>query len=357
MTMRGRGLIAGVLLMLAAWSLAPRRGVAQAALLLEEPYGVYGIFNPAGHSAMYFARVCADTPTHLRRCQPGELGVILSRYREMGGYDWVAMPILPYLFAVDSIDQAPERIDHDSFERLREDYHSRHLLVLGSDIPVGNFLHGGWGELVGASYQRKIYTFRFATTPQQDDRLIAWLNAQPNHTRFNTLFNNCSDFARTLLNFYFPHSFRRSIFPDAGVTTPKTIFRSLLRYGHRHPEVGLEFDELPQIPGNRRSSHGNKGFAESLATTAYVIPIALMNPYVAVGLATDYVARGRYRRQAHDPRVIEPSQLPLWAANHDPQPSVTAPAPSQPASGSGAKSGTSAQDEAATPRDRPSFKP
>ena len=49
------------------------RGGAQAALLMEEPYGIFGVLNPTGHNAIYFERICAETPVTLRRCQAGEI--------------------------------------------------------------------------------------------------------------------------------------------------------------------------------------------------------------------------------------------------------------------------------------------
>ena len=52
---------------------------AGAALLLEEPYGPFGSGVPTGHAAIYLPQVCAATPTQLRRCNPGELGVVISR--------------------------------------------------------------------------------------------------------------------------------------------------------------------------------------------------------------------------------------------------------------------------------------
>ena len=45
---------------------------AQATLLLEEPYSYDGTFAGTGHSAVYLSRICAETPTSLRRCEPGE---------------------------------------------------------------------------------------------------------------------------------------------------------------------------------------------------------------------------------------------------------------------------------------------
>ena len=56
------------------------RGNAQGALLMEEPYGIFGVLNPTGHNAIYFERICAETPVTLRRCQPGEMGVVIARY-------------------------------------------------------------------------------------------------------------------------------------------------------------------------------------------------------------------------------------------------------------------------------------
>src|ERR1700749_1725476 len=76
-------------------------GHASATLLLEEPYGHMGFFTGTGHAAVYLSNVCADDPRVLRTCAPGETGIVLSRYDHIGGYDWLAIPLIPYLYAVD----------------------------------------------------------------------------------------------------------------------------------------------------------------------------------------------------------------------------------------------------------------
>ena len=78
-----------------------RAAHAQAALLMEEPYGFFGTLNPTGHNAIYFERICAETPVKLRRCRPGELGAVIARYQGIAGYDWVAIPLIPYLYSVE----------------------------------------------------------------------------------------------------------------------------------------------------------------------------------------------------------------------------------------------------------------
>jgi hypothetical protein len=287
---------------------------AQAALLMEEPYGFFGAVNPTGHNAIYFERICAATPVKLRRCQPGELGSVIARYEGIDGYDWVAIPLVPYLYAVDDISDVPAHVDHDMVVRMRSLYHEQHLEDLGADLPAGNLFRDGWTQLVGVAYERRIYAFRFETTPEQDDALIAQLNSGPNTTHFNLLFNNCADFARVVLNGYFPHTFKRSIFPDAGMTTPKQIAYKLTRYARKHPETQLIVFEIPQIPGYRHSSHANKSIDESFVTTVYAIPIAIMNPYLAGGLFVDYLVRGRYHLIPKHPEVLGPDDLaPLTA--------------------------------------------
>src|SRR5580692_11622899 len=305
------------------------RGHAQAALLMEEPYGVFGVLNPTGHNAIYFERICAETPVKLRRCQPGEMGVVIARYEGVDGYDWVAIPLLPYLYAVENSADVPAHVDRDTVERLRNHYREAHLQSLGDTLSPGNFLHGGWTQLVGAAYERRIFAFRFDTTPDQDDTLIQQLNAGPNLTSFDLVFNNCADFSRELLNHYFPHVFKRSIFPDAGMTTPKQTTYRLVRYARKHPETQLDIFEIPQIPGYRHESHSAKGVDESLATTVYAIPIAILNPYLAGGLFVDYLVRGRYHLIPKDPTILGPENLSALTAPGLTSAKLTAPSSTQ----------------------------
>lgn len=287
------------------------RSRAQAALLMEEPYGFFGTLNPTGHNAIYFERICAETPVKLRRCGPGEMGAVIARYQGIDGYDWVAIPLVPYLYAVDNPSRVPARVDRDTVLRLRNRYRETHLASLGDNLAKGSFFSGGWTQLIGAAYERRIYVYRFATTPEQDDALIAELNDGPNHTRFNLLFDNCADYSRVLMNHYFPRTFGRSLFPDAGMTTPKQITWKLVRYARKHPETRLTVFEIPQIPGYRHRSGSVKGIDESFVTTVYAVPIAIANPYLAGGLFVDYLVRGRYHLVPKHPIVLSPANL--WA--------------------------------------------
>jgi hypothetical protein len=282
---------------------------AQAALLMEEPYGLYGIINPTGHNAIYLKNVCAETPLKLRHCHAGELGVVISRYEGVDGYDWVAIPLVPYLYAVESIADLPEHVDHDTVVALRNQYRQQHFEPIGLDQAGKTLVRDGWTQLIGGSYERRMYAFRFDTTTDQDNALIAQLNDDRNRSHFHMLFRNCADFARVLLDIYFPHAFHRSIFPDAGVTTPKQLAYKLEHYAKKHPEIHLTVLEIPQIPGYRMHSHSTKDIAESFSTTEYAIPLTLLNPYLAGGIFVDYFVRGRYHLVPKNPPVVDPDNL------------------------------------------------
>lgn len=288
---------------------------AQAALLLEEPYGVFGTLNPTGHTALYFARICADTPVRLRRCEPGERGVVISRYSGIGSYDWIAIPLVPYLYAVEEPGQAPTHTTRAEVERMRARYREAHLMDVTRGLDRGGFLHGGWSELIGASYERRIWAFRFATTQEQDDHLIALLNDRPNRTSFNLLFNNCSDFARHLLAEDFPASFGRSLLPDAAITTPKAVAYKLAKRARKHSEMQLSVYELPQIPGYRKHSHANKSISESLVSSSgYAVSLTLMNPYVAGSIGVDYMVNAHRHLLPKNPPLLTATDLtPLYS--------------------------------------------
>ncbi len=290
----------------------------QGALLLEDAAGFSSVLSPSGHVALYFARICADTPTRLRRCAPGELGAVISRYEGIKGRDWLAIPLLPHFYAVEDPLAVPTRVDHRMVAQLRQAYHDTRLTVLGKDVPPGGRLMPGWNQLAGDAYERRIYAFRFETTPEQDDALIARLNADQSPPHFSFISRNCADFASGILNFYFPGAFKRRILPDFGITMPRQTAYQLERYAKKHPEIHLQLMEIPQIPGYRRESGRSKSVAESLVVSGDVIPLALLDPYVAGGLVLDYLIWGRYPLARQHAQILSPETMGMLAGEANP---------------------------------------
>ena len=280
--------------------LLPAAASASVTLLLEQPYGKINLINPAGHSAVYLDHICAETPTRLRLCGPGELGVVLSRYDGVGGYDWIAIPLVPYLYSVASPDRIPSSVDQVQVELLRDAYRREYLAKLVPDDESGTFPPGTWSELIGSAYDRTIFGFRVRTSPEQDEALVAVLNDRRNVEHYNGAFSNCADFARVILNFFYPHAIRRNFIAGFGITSPKSVGRSLAHYARKHPEVGLDAFVIPQVKGSLPRSHPIEGVAEGLLTR-YAIPMTVISPWSTAAVFAAYVGQGRFSMPRNAP--------------------------------------------------------
>ncbi|GAA3747070.1 hypothetical protein GCM10022270_01000 [Terriglobus aquaticus] len=284
------------LLVLAMFVLGAGRCWASAALLMEEPFGEFGAFNPTGHAAVYLDRVCADTPTHLRMCGPGEHGVVISRYHKVHGDDWLAMPLIPYLYAVDRMQDVPTAMTEPLEVELREKYWREHLQELAPAEEDGSAPGGEWIQLVGSSYDRKIHGFEVETTTEQDERLVALFNDRRNVSHFNLFFHNCADFSRVVLNTYFPGAVHRSFVADVGMMTPKQAAKSLMKYSAKHPELKLTTFVIEQVPGSLPRSHNVDGVEESLVRSKkYIVPMVVLTPHIAMVAAAGYLTGGRMK--------------------------------------------------------------
>jgi len=284
-------------------------------LLLEEPYSYDGAFGGTGHAAVYLSRVCSETPLVLRRCAPGELGAVISRYDGIAGHDWIAIPLIPYLYAVEKPENVPLSADEKLADYLRDRYRRVHLESVAPNGAAGEPPNGHWVELVGMAYRRTIYGFQLDTTEEQDDSLIRKFNAEPNRDRFNLVTHNCADFARNLINSYYPKMLHRNVVGDLGVTTPKHIAKLFAHFGERHPELHFSSFVIPQVPGNIRRSGPVHDVLESVfRAKKYTLPLLVFHPVLTSCFVVATV--GERFNPARGAMIFDPSrdlQPPLEA--------------------------------------------
>ncbi len=286
----------GIMLILLLMACASIASASSATLLLEEPYGKLGFFTATGHAAVYLSGVCADGPLHLRKCEAGETGVVISRYDGVGKYDWVAIPLIPYLYAVERSEDVPLFADAKMVAFLRDHYRRKYLEEVAPDRKDGSTPGGNWYELVGTSYDRTVYGFDIETTSEKDQALIDKLNASPNRSHFRTVSENCADFAKDIINFYYPKALHRSVVADVGITTPKQMAKTLTKYSARHPEVRFSRLIIAQVPGSMPRSTTVHGVVESFfKSKKYIVPSAIASPIFAGCVAAVYVGTGAGR--------------------------------------------------------------
>ena len=283
---------------------------ADIAMLLQQPYSTFGAFNPTGHTAIYMSRVCVDSPIELRRCHDGETGAVISRYHRVAGYDWIAIPLIPYLYAVEHPEQVPDFVNHEDVAALRDDYRRKHLSEIIPDAPDGGMPKGDWIQLVGSSYDRKIYGFVIETSEDDDDALIAHLNSQINKRKFSLIYRNCADFVKDVINFYYPKTVRRNVIADAGITTPKQIARLLVKFSERRPDLHFSSFVIPQVSGDIKRSNSVRGVMEFLVRSKkYVAPMIVVSPWIAAGGLTAYITSGRFNPEKYADPVLQPEEL------------------------------------------------
>jgi hypothetical protein len=304
---------------------------ADAALLMEEPYGEFGAFNPTGHAAIYLNHICAESPTRLRPCHTGEPGAVISRYHKIDGYDWLAIPLVPYLYAVEQVKDVPAEADAMLEANLRDAYRRNHLEAFAPDVAKGKKESeaptGEWTQLVGASYDRRIYGFQVQTSADEDQRFMDRFNDSRNEGHFNLLFHNCADFSRTLLDVYYPHGVHRNFFVDLGITTPKQVARSLTKYAKQHPELTFSTFMIPQVPGSIHRSHPIDGVVEAVVKSKkYVVPLAVLSPELTAGLVVAYLTDGRFKA----PKDAAVEMVPGEAVTKGSDPVPSEPGPRRP---------------------------
>ena len=290
---------------------------ARIGLVVGEPFGSFGTMMPVGHAGIYLDHLCAETPTQLRPCRPGELGVVISRYHDLRAshLDWMAVPAYTFFYGVSSPDQLPTFITPSTEAELRESYRQANLLSIVPDrIDKHGHVHrppyGDWEEAIGAAFDRRLFVYTLDTTPEQDAAILTYLNTDPNQRRYTLGRNNCADFAANILSLVIPAPFRRNVLADFDMTTPKNVARQLDTWGATHPEANPTTYQIPQTPGTLRRSRPLRGSAETFVKTKrYLFTLLVLQPEVLLADWILYESKGKWTLGT-DALLLTPGALP-----------------------------------------------
>jgi hypothetical protein len=291
--------------LLALWFLAAVHPLARAdiGLVLDakpnvQPELVKAELIGEGHSAVYLSRICPASPVTLRLCGPDEPGSIIQNYedyREIQPYEWNVVPLNIYLYGVDSLRDRPLFASPELRRVLQDQYRLKYLQQLCTSARCIADPKANWRDSVAAAFVREIYIFEVHTTLEQDQQFIREFNARSNVDHYNGASRNCADFAKLVLNTYFPHSAHRNVVNDFGVTGPKAVARSFTHYAERHPELQLRVIRVVQVPGTyRHSSDPREGTEQALRSRKWLVPIAALEAQAIPVLAASYLLTGRF---------------------------------------------------------------
>ncbi len=258
-----------------------------------------------GHSAVYLSRVCPASPVTLRLCRPDEMGSVIQNYedyKEDQPYEWNVVPLSVYLYGVDDMHDQPLFGSPELRAVLQERYRQKYLQQICTTASCINDHKANWRDSVAAAFVREIYIFEVHTTVEQDEQFIREFNARPNVNHYNGISRNCADFAKLVVNTYFPHSAHRDVLNDFGMTGPKAIARSFTHYAEHRPALQLRIIRVQQVPGTyRRSSDCREGTEQTIRSKKWLIPIAAVEAQAVPALAASYLLIGHFNPD-HDLR-------------------------------------------------------
>ena len=269
-------------------------------------------WTSGGHASIYLSRVCPVTAVKVRLCAPGEQGSVLSNYsnfHENRAYEWNVTPVSDFLYGVDDPANRPLYASPGLQNELREHYRATHLAQLCATDDCKTNPDANWNDLIGATFLRTVYIFEIKTTEAQDLALIERLNDGENVNRYNGFSRNCADFARDILNSYFPHAVQSHRYADFYITSPKSTARSLTHFGEHHNELDVRVTRFAQLPGAIRRSDPARSGMETVFTTKKSLLPMLLRPEELAFIAGSYLLTDRFsaeraaRRHAHDPEL------------------------------------------------------
>jgi len=293
------GSLVTVLLVLLFVCLAASPVNADVGVLLNESLDTnLARITGSGHSAVYFSRICPESPVKLRLCRPDEQGSVISNYTTLGEdqpFEWNVVSLSTYMYGVEDPQNRPlfgsQKIKH----ALEERYRANFLAGYCEGATCRTSGKAEWREMVAATLSRSIYIFVVETSVEQDRDLIAEFNSLPNRNHFNGITRNCAEFSRRIINTYFPHAARADYLNDFGLITPKAIARSFTRYGERHPEAHLRVLHFAQLPGTiKRSTECRSGTEQLYHSKKLLVPMILFADHELPFMAASYLLTGRF---------------------------------------------------------------
>jgi hypothetical protein len=282
--------------------LARPAGASVGVVLNESLHESMDRITGTGHTAVYFSNICPQSPVKLRLCEPGELGSVMSVYINIGedqSFGWNIVPLSTYLYGVEDPANRPLFASYKVKRVLEDRYRDNYLKDLCSTAACQTSPKAEWREMVAATLIRSVYIFAMDTTREQDEKLIAEFNASENKNQFNGLKRNCADFARHVINEYFPGAVKRDYINDFGMTSPKAVARTFSHYAEAHPDANFRVMHFAQAPGTiQRSSEVRAGTEQLYRSKKWLVPLAFLAYHELPAAAASYMILGRFNPES-----------------------------------------------------------
>src|SRR5277367_2422072 len=127
---------------------------ADVGMLLNESLDTsFARISGSGHSAVYFSRICTESPVKLRLCRPDEQGSVISNYTTLGEdqpFEWNIVPLSVFLYGVGNLTDRPLFSSREIKGTLEEEYREKALPDYCASQSCQTSRTAEWREMVSA---------------------------------------------------------------------------------------------------------------------------------------------------------------------------------------------------------------
>lgn len=212
-------------------------------------------FITGGHLSLYISNACADTPFSIRMCEPGESprGIVVNRYEKISDQkqDWIAVPLIPFLYGVEDVDQAPLLTSGRVQKMLSKRFYKKHLETIIPPDNSGLIPSGSFNYIPGQTFKRDVISLSMESSIEEESKLVDAINARTNITYYNLFKANCSDFVSEILTAIFePKGGLPKLKYDQLIKTPKGVASRFWQNAKASPGRALFVSRFGQIPSD-----------------------------------------------------------------------------------------------------------
>jgi len=203
------------------------------------------------------------------------------------------------------------------------------LFFLGSAVGEPNDVHATWDETLAKAYPkvaeadgqkyfgrvwlRETNVLVFATSADEDRRILQTIQRERREYHYNYLRHNCADYAELVLRLYLGDRLRVRHWLDLGVTTPRALQRALVNLLGKEPEgtltryhfAGLKRHKWRQPPRNLCES--------AVLDPKYALPLVFYQPVAYAGFGICYGVTRLFGRQGSHGEATEHMSEPQEA--------------------------------------------
>jgi hypothetical protein len=143
-------------------------------------------------------------------------------------------------------------------------------------------------KYLGRVWRRETDVLVFATTADEDRRMLEKIQQGRKEYHYNYLRHNCADYAELILRMYLGNRLRVRHWLDLGLTTPRALQRGLVQALGREPDGALTRYHFADVKRHKWRQPPRNICESAVLDPKYAVPLLLYQPAIYAGFGICY---------------------------------------------------------------------